>query len=178
MSGRNADFMSAFRSFGCFQREVSRRFPEALRESEQTDSSRVHGTDFESRRVQAEDFVLEFFGGREGLVAQVGLVLKGKGEFAVGELASRGVRLVQPEEHGLPRQEARVVGSHDHRVGQVAHGFFGRIFHLGEHGFELIVGKELVERCRMIVRRQSLGRAVEARAHLDLALAQPLQPLR
>ena len=124
-----------------------------MREGEQTDSSRVHGADLESRGVEAEDFVLEFFGGREGLVAQVGLVLEGKGELAVGELASRGMRLVQPEEHGLPRQEARVVGAHDHRVGQVAHGFFGRVFHLGEHGLELIVGKELVERCRMAVRR-------------------------
>lgn len=52
-------------------------------------SARVHGSDLETRGVEAEDLLLEVVGGCKGLVAEVGIVLEGEGEFAVGELAGR-----------------------------------------------------------------------------------------
>ena len=135
-----------------------------------TDPTRVHGPDLEPARVEAQDLALEVVGGGERLVAEVGLVLERKGELAVGELAGRGcgrgcrgsacagsrgaqrrrgrtVGLVEPEEHGLPGEEAAVVGAHDHGVTEVAHALLCGVVELGEHCGEVVVLEEVVESC-------------------------------
>lgn len=76
----------------------------------------VDGADFETRGEHLDALLAEEVGGREGLVAQIGVVGEGEGEFAVGEVRRGRGRMVEPLEEVAEGEEALVEGAYDFGV--------------------------------------------------------------